>query len=153
MKILSVVIPLLILLSSCDKKECDLPADTNSGLIVSSFDIDNNCVRLDEFKDFYVIRTRQEYDSLKITKSSVDSCSTYNLNANDFEKYTLLGFKESGTCQVSYSRKVIENFEDKKYIYSIVVNECGDCEKLSFSMNWVLVPKIPEAWTVEFLKE
>lgn len=150
---LILLIPLLILLSSCDKKECDLPADTNSGLIVSSFDMNNDCVRLDEFDDFYIIKTQQEYDSIKIRKATIDTCTNYKLNPINFEKNTLLGFNVSGTCQVSFERKVTENLEDKKYVYSISVNECGDCEKSAFSLNWVLVPKIPNDWTVEFLKE
>lgn len=153
MKMLNILFLVTLVLTSCDKKDCDLPAESNDGLILSSFQVDNNCVQLDEFDNSYVIRTQQEYDSIKTTKANHDSCSTNKLNGIDFDKYTLLGFNTGGKCQVSYERKVIENKDDKEYMYSIKVNECGECKKMAFSMNWVLVPKIPNDWTVEFLKK
>ena len=32
----------------------------------------------------------------------------------------------------------------------IKVKECGWCDKLGYSMNWVLVPRLLENWSVEF---
>ena len=40
---------------------------------------------------------------------------------------------------------------EKKYIYKINVISCGTCEKYSETMNWVLIPKIEDDFTVEFV--
>jgi hypothetical protein len=153
MKMINLIFVISITLIACNNNDCDLPDDLNSGIIVSSFEVTNECVRLDEYKDTYIIRTLQEYDSIKIKESYVDTCTVFKLNSVDFEKHTLLGFQVCGTCQVSYDRKVSEDIKNKKYIYSININECGDCKKLNCSMNWVLVPKLPDDWTVEFIEE
>lgn len=153
MKGIHLIFILSITLSACDKNDCYLPDDSNSGIIISSFEVTNKCVRLDEYKDTYIIRTQQEYDSIKIKESSVDTCTEFKPNPIDFETHTLLGFQVGGTCQVSYNRNVTEDIKNKKYIYSINVNECGDCKLFNFSMNWVLVPKLPDDWTVEFIEE
>ena len=38
----------------------------------------------------------------------------------------------------------------KKIVYTVTVHQCGGCEKNNTSWNWVLVPKIPEDYTIEF---
>ncbi|MDR1737671.1 MAG: hypothetical protein LBR66_02470 [Candidatus Symbiothrix sp.] len=48
------------------------------------------------------------------------------------------------------------NYNDdvlKQYIYTINVVQCGNCESRDASMNWVLVPKIPDDYTVRFVVE
>ena len=148
MKTYPIIILMSLLLNSCN--DCDLPGDSDSGIIVSEFDILNDCVRLDEYKDTYIIRTQDEYDSIKIKKTNNENCTTYTLNPVEFNNYTLLGIKACGTCEVSFDRNVTKDDHSKKYIYTIKVNDCGPCKELSCSMNWVLVPKLPDDWTVEF---
>jgi hypothetical protein len=60
---------------------------------------------------------------------------------------------QRGTCRVNFERNVSTDSINKKYIYSIKVNECGNCKTNYEHMNWVLVPKIPDNWTVEFISK
>ena len=144
---------IILSINACNKDDCGKLNSSNSGIIISSFTPSNECARLDEYNETYIIRTQQEYDSLKIINRNEDTCTVLKLNPVDFEKYSLLGFEGCGNCQVAFRRKVTENASLKKYIFSLKVLECGDCKKLSCAWNWVLVPKLPDNWTVDFIEE
>jgi len=90
-------------------------------------------------------------DSLNIfnLEVSFDNGGTYM--AIDFSEYTVLGKYASGGCHVVFDRNVTKNIEKKQYIYTITVIECGDCYSMWSSMNWVLIPKIEDNFSVEFL--
>ena len=72
--------------------------------------------------------------------------------AIDFTRHTLLGFYGEGQCSVKYIRKVERDEENKLYRYTLKIRSCGLCKKLAISYNWVIVPKLPLGWTVEFVK-
>jgi len=69
----------------------------------------------------------------------------------DFAHYTILGKHTQGACIVRYLRDVSKNDKLKKYVYTILVVNCGMCESRDASMNWVLVPKIEDDYAVEFV--
>ena len=69
----------------------------------------------------------------------------------DFTQYTVLGKKAEGDCRVFFVRNVTKNVGQKKYIYKITAIHCGDCQKLAIGMNWVLIPKIEDDFSVEFI--
>ena len=69
----------------------------------------------------------------------------------DFSKYTVLGKNANGDCKVVFDRNVTKHEEQQKYIYKIKLIHCGSCEKLVVDMNWVLVPKIEDDYSVEFI--
>ena len=71
----------------------------------------------------------------------------------DFTKYTLLGREAGAGCVVVFDRNVTKHPEIFKYIYKIRVIHCGDCKRLHSDMNWVLIPKIEDNFSVEFLVE
>jgi hypothetical protein len=37
-----------------------------------------------------------------------------------------------------------------KYIFTVYVNDKGLCKSQGVSMNWVLVPKLPSGYSVQF---
>ena len=78
-------------------------------------------------------------------------CLNYQLEPVDFSKYMLLGNYAAGGCNVAFTRIVEQDEQAKKYSYTVKVREAGACKKLEYSMNWVLVPKLPAGYTVEFL--
>ena len=90
-------------------------------------------------------------DSLNIfnLEVSFDNGETYQ--PIDFSEYTLLGQYASGGCWVVFDRNVTKNKERQTYIYTITVIECGDCYSMDSSMNWVLIPKIEDDFSVEFI--
>ena len=62
----------------------------------------------------------------------------------------MLGKKASGGCRVGFKREVISDDSNSQYIYKITVCEYGLCKSARISMNWVLVPKLPQGYTVKF---
>ncbi|SFD15309.1 hypothetical protein [Spirosoma endophyticum] len=89
------------------------------------------------------------YDSTRFSGNF--PCINYQLEPIDFSKYTLLGNYAAGGCNVAFTRIVEPDDRAKKYIYTVDVREAGACKKLEYSMNWILVPKLPVGYTVEFL--
>ncbi|HOG18813.1 MAG TPA: hypothetical protein PKW37_00015 [Salinivirgaceae bacterium] len=97
----------------------------------------------------HVIRTdSQNVFSLKV---SFDNGNTYD--SIDFNQYTLLGKYASEACRATFERNVTKDDSQKKYLYKITVHQCGLCDVLCESMNWVLVPKIPDDYDVSFSVE
>ena len=140
---------LVTILSTCSKSPLCWGDDKNRGIIVSEVKIDQLwCI--DPFmlpEQQYVIDDNETYYNL-IT-DTVD-CDSSDLPEIDFINYTLLGQYATGGCEVKFIRKVSDNEKDREYLYSITVRECGLCNKERFDMNWVLVPKLPDNYTVEF---
>lgn len=60
-------------------------------------------------------------------------------------------YLSGGGCDATFIREVKEDPEEEKYIYTVRMKECGLCEMYIYSMNWVLVPKLPKGWYVEFI--
>ena len=77
-------------------------------------------------------------------------CVNFQPESVDFSTYTLLGNYAQGGCDVAFTRSVIRDDNSKKYSYTVTVREAGSCKKLGFSMNWVLVPKLPPGYAVDF---
>jgi hypothetical protein len=102
----------------------------------------------------YVIRNDSEYRQLReaIVINSISGCDTVSLPAIDFNKYTLLGYYLSRGCTLEVDRQVVNDVPNKKYIYSLKIhNTTTLCRSLVISMNWVLVPKLPGDYTVDFV--
>lgn len=136
---------------SCNKNNnCpDSEKHTNSGIIFSDASAENRCVSVKE-QGNYVITNQIDYEEIELIEW-IDTCKSKKLNPIDFTNYTLLGMFARGRCRVNFEREVISDSNNQKYIYTIKVNECGNCETNYEHMNWVLVPKLPDNWTVEFI--
>lgn len=80
---------------------------------------------------------------------SFDNGATYN--PVDFSKYSLLGKYAEGDCTAFFYRDVSKDAKKKKYIYTIKVISCGNCMAADVNSNWVLIPKIEEGFSVEFV--
>jgi len=114
---------------------------------ISTFDTD---VREKEF----VVNTETEYQNLINYKSPFSQCVNFVLPPIDFSQKTLLGKYTSGSgCSIDFVKKVYKNDLSKKITYIIDVIEQGACEMAGFSSNWILIPKAPSDYTVEFQVE
>lgn len=68
----------------------------------------------------------------------------------DFSKFSVLGKKvSSGGCAVRYLRHVAKDVNAKKYIFIITILKCGYCKEYHQHMNWVLIPKMEDGYTLE----
>lgn len=73
----------------------------------------------------------------------------------DFNTYTLLGARiEGGGCsgpEIDLLEAIIDA-EQMKYVYRIHIIWHGSCEMALYGLVWVLVPRLPEGYTVEFVR-
>ncbi len=134
---------------SCETK-CPIngSGNKNNGIIISNAAFIDTCCSMKGINKKYVIKSKSGYDSL-ISVNLLEGSDTC-VNSIDFEQYTLLGFYASGQCNVVFERNVERCETEQKYVYIINVVECGDCYLMLANSNWILVPKIPEGWGVEF---
>lgn len=150
---------LLAILNSC-RKPCILKdGDSgNSGIIVSDFNFGecfNNYGSPTAFgENEYVISDDSTFQSLALALRydfvNRPECKIAVPVVIDFSKHSLLGKNADGDCQAYFKRKVERDDLNKQYIYTIEVKSCGICKRLQYSMNWVLVPKLPQGSTVKF---
>jgi hypothetical protein len=104
----------------------------------------------------YVIDDTTQYKSVMETfymdTLNYPECQDSFLISINFEKKTLLGYRVCGSgCETIFTREVFLDEPNQKYVYEVLVKEVGACEPLRCQMNWVLVPKLPEGYFVEFL--
>lgn len=137
---------LVILGFSCNKEEepCEAIIE-NSGIIVSSISV-NSC---DEpfYDKAFLITNNVELDAVLATNNN---CAKPEI---DFSEYALLGMYAFTANTGSYYREVVKDTANNQYIYTVKVTNCGNCNCLSENMNWVTVPKLPEEWSVKFVRD
>ncbi len=156
MKNLSILAICLFLLgvsfNSCEKNEdlCSSGMDVNLGLIIMDYDIGACFSDVGMLNQQYVIRDEEDFAELGFLPHNSTTCSEAELPAIDFTRYSLLGRYAEGTCSVFFTREVLKKETEKKITYKVSTQECGFCERLNFSMNWVLVPRIEDGYTVDF---
>ncbi len=69
----------------------------------------------------------------------------------DFRQHSIIGKSVKGGCNVRIiSRNVTIHHTDKIYEYTVVFKDCGLCKRLGIINNMVIVPKIPNDYTVVF---
>ena len=105
-----------------------------------------------ELKDSeFVINSDAKYSKLLEYRSSSPGCENFELPEIDFSKKTLLGkFAWGVGCSIDFEREVIRDEPNKTIVYSIKVVEEGLCEMAGSSMNWILIPKVPSDYSIEF---
>lgn len=99
----------------------------------------------------FIINSNDEYQLLLVYQASRQECKNIELPAIDFSEHTLLGrYAQGGGCSVDFAKKIYKDSLNKKITYSIQVSKEGLCKKLVESMNWVLIPKVPSGYGIEF---
>ena len=105
-----------------------------------------------DFGDSFVINSQDEYKKLQSDAMQFFNCKWDTKPPEiDFSQKTLLGkYAQGGGCSIDFKKKVYRDDSNKKIIYSIYVIEKGGCAKVGFDGNWILIPKIPSDYNVEF---
>ncbi len=150
MKVIYLMLIAAFMLSSCsspDDNELPIPA---TNIIVENALVSEPPITEEmRYKEF-VIQT----DSLNIFNLEVSFDDGVTYEPIDFSNYTLLGkYDPASGCEVIYSRNATRDDEAKKISYEIKVDQYGVCDCFHLSMNWVLIPKMPEDYNVEFSVE
>ena len=71
----------------------------------------------------------------------------------DTNKYTMISHLTYSGATPRYIRSVYKDDADKKYIYHITVLICGYTEELEMNNNFVLIPKVEDGYTGEYMVE
>ena len=90
----------------------------------------------------YIIRSAADLDT-------VDNCNPDPLNV-DFTQHSIIGKFVTGGCEMKILRELTIDNTNNVYVYSITIRECGLCKKLDHNDQLVLVPAIPNDYTVRF---
>lgn len=135
--VLTTFVVLALVINSCSKNPKCWGSDKNKGDISGNVKI--TCKPI--MGDRWVINDDTTYQQ---TFGAL--CNT--LPAIDFFSYTLLGLEVSGSCETKFIREVMRSNDGAHY--KVTVKSCGTCKKMSYSYNWVLIPKIPDNAVVTF---
>ena len=120
------------------------------GIIIEQSErFDNYCPFLNYRISTIVIKSQDEYIEFFTDTFKEELICTDFLDI-DYNKYTLLGAYMGGGSTIRFVRDVQKNHEKKVYDYKITMYSCGVYLKGMNSMNWVLVPRLPDGWDVEF---
>jgi hypothetical protein len=136
---------------SCTKEKAN---SQNSPLSTSFLNDFGKCFLFIDIKTGYVINDDSSYQSIGESNKNIYSadCTPIILPAIDFNSYTLLGIQTGMSECDSLIREVTVDTSSKKYIYEINIKRYREtCSQiLKLSMNWVLVPKLPSEYKVDF---
>lgn len=87
-------------------------------------------------------------------RKNINGCRAYMPPFVDFGQHTLLGLKtEVEACTVSFVRAIFADTQNNKYHYQVTATSTqnSDCnDSLLVNMNWVVVPKLPANFEVNF---
>lgn len=149
MKTLRYYIPLLLLLFTACKKNCELPEAVNKGIIV------NNVV----FKSFSLKKKIKDNEGLLIRSQEMNeeygSC-TVSFDGGDsfqpinFAQYSLVGARTVSLCSSSFIREIQKDEIGNFINYKILINECKEgCDFEVATMNWVLIPAVDDTYKLD----
>ncbi len=147
---------MLLGLSSC---EVDLPCngcDLNDPGLILPISAGPIAACLDAsypINSQWVIRDENSYQSVaNQLQFSPTDCDSLELAAIDFSQHSVLSMAaEASGCEQYFCPRVEALPEDKQYRFTIVVKECGGCEPLIIQRFWVVVPRLPDGYTVDFV--
>jgi len=134
-----VIIVLSVALAKCSRGPKCWGDDKNEGIIQEEIGL--TCVDIVSQTEFVITNDSQLLSTFK------GACTPPTI---DFNVHSLLGLYTTGKCEVKYIREVIRKEEERKYEYTVTLKQCGLCKRAALSYNWVIVPKLPNGWTVDF---
>ncbi|MCB0514861.1 MAG: hypothetical protein R2798_08160 [Chitinophagales bacterium] len=101
----------------------------------------------------WLIKNDSTYRAIFAAQDTLEGCESYDLPEIDFSAQSLLGqrtvFK---ACNPYFFYEVSVDSRTKTYFYSVFATKDETCELID-SIHWILLPAIPENFTVEFLQQ
>jgi hypothetical protein len=129
--------------------------DTNWVVVTDTISFPIKCLNSDKIPDLteFVIRDSNEYSKLQELRWIHTNCQDYMFPVIDFTQYTLLGLN-TRTGRVTLEKSVYKNDSEKKYLYLIKIKNIIESDSvineiLIHNRNFLLVPKIPDNFSVE----
>lgn len=120
----------------------------NHGEIVDNYTVPNCYSPKSNGNDEFIIRSFDDLD----TSGAYFNCIKGQPNL-DFNTYSVIGKTVRGDCNMKIRRELKIDHENKQYVYTINFKDKGICKKMALNDNLVIVPKIPNDYTVVFKVE
>lgn len=140
----------LVYFISCNNK-CSEFKSSISGQTVKTLDL-GECFLFANVDSSKTITTEQEWNDFKTAKFK--NCNTGQIQTVDFNQHSLLAkFTKTIGCNAGMERNLSIDNSNKLYTYTIKIKKCTGCNTQITSSNWIVVPKIPDGYTVKFLVE
>ena len=139
-RIFLLVVCVVFISDACIKGPRCWGDDKNEGLIKEM--VDMNCWPLNEDDGEGIFRNEKEY------RAAFDTACV--LPEIDFSEFSLLFQQTTGGCYSKHKRNVEVIEGEKRVHFRIQVNNCGACKRMGVYNHWVLVPKVPDDFTVSF---
>ena len=138
------IIGILAVLGSCSKAPKCWGDDKIKGEIIRPFEFEGIMYWSNiESEKLYVIREEADFYEF------LDSADV-NPSAVNFNTESVIGYSTpAGGGEFKVKKNLEIDHDKKKYVYKLKVNACGNQDKLALFHNFVVVPKIPEDYTVE----
>lgn len=138
-----IILILLTFFTSCIKEPNCRGDDINEGAIIDNYDLPDCYYYSDTVNTHeYIILSADDLDT-------IDNCTPDPLTI-DFSQHSIIGMWVSGQCELKVIRKLTIDNTKKEYLYSMTVRECGLCKLFAHDFQLVLVPAIPNDYTVRF---
>jgi hypothetical protein len=137
--------------SSCSKEKTD---SQKIELKITYLNSIGECYKFTDSHRGYVINDSISFqsigDSAKVAWPTL--CDSAKLPKIDFSKYSLLGKLTITSPCDKINREVLLDSINKKYVFNINIQHTQEsCIYIAVpNMNWVLVPKLPIKYAVEF---
>jgi hypothetical protein len=141
-RIASALLLLTWLMSTCSKFP-KRGQSINKGAIVDNF-TGTACGIKTYTNDACIIRSTGDFET-----GNDPACASSAL-AFDFKRFSIIGKTISGTCELKIIREVQIDHDKKQYTYTIRFKDKGICMKKAVNDNLVVVPCIPNDYTVLF---
>ncbi|RYD83641.1 MAG: hypothetical protein EOP53_00265 [Sphingobacteriales bacterium] len=137
-----------IFLYGCNKNPFCSTKTGDQGIIIKNYTSHEDCIY--SKKREFLIRNDSELKST-IYIESFPICDSVRLPEIDFSKYSIMGLGAGTNSGGGYLRTILRNDAKKKVIYQIYANTCT-YNKVDFSSsNMVIIPKVPDDYTAEFI--
>ena len=108
------------------------------------------CVDATCLNEGCIINSLEEYNRL-VEISDSPACEQFSLPEIDFSQYALLGKSVKATgCEQEFIKQVERADGTRRILYKIDIKEKGFCKLLARNNNWILIPKIPSGYELEF---
>lgn len=145
-----IILLLIGIFWSCER-QCILPKEEiGTGEIIANAKINTANKHLSDISQEEAGKCIQS-EAQNIDNLQVSFDDGVHYQAIDFSKYSVLEKEiRAGGCSAVCERNVSKDTKNKKIVYTITVHQCGKCKMMIMNWNWVLVPKIPEDYTIEY---
>lgn len=144
----------LLPLFSCEKPFCnEKPADEIAGIVMGVVG-DHTYLAYDTERGEDLSRFGIHITSNEQYRRVFSQCCAASLDSLDFTKYDMLGLTTVNKGQHStYLREAHLDETRKKVVYTVTERYCKRSSPVKGNGNFVLVPKVPPGYSVEYVRK